>query len=539
MDREMIFRGYSSLRRDIVCGLFLAVSCACASNGAEYVEKYRTLSHADPEEVGLERAPLERMTAALRNGEYPNVHAVLIAKDGLLVYEEYFDGVDRRLDANGDKVTVPVVFHRDSLHDVRSVGKSVTSAIVGIAHGEEAIRSLEMPLVEFFPEHAGLASAENRRITLRHALTMTAGLEWNEQEIPYTDPRNDAEQLEATADPAKFVLARSVATGPGSTYAYNSGLPTLMGLVVGKATETSFGAYARRVLFDPLGITEIEWDGPRPWIGLPELKFDGSEDWSRVAHPAGSLWIRARDLATFGTLYLNEGRWNGRQIVPSDWIIASTRRRVGTEDSLVQYAIDLHGEHGYGYYWYHDRYRSPGRDLEVLRASGNGGQRIWVVPGLDMVVIHFTGRYNQPDASWIAEKLFLERIVPWALREPSRRLSRRPYVHGDDWTEAVFGSRDLGRYVGTYDHDGQWIQVWETAGRLRMTPLAGDLSGPIYLVPVEEDVFAFGFYEDGTLTKIYWPNGRLEFEVVDGRAVRYLDRSLSGHVYTKAERLPR
>src|SRR4030095_4891571 len=116
---------------------------------------------ASPEELGLRRAPLERMTDELRRGEYPNVHAVLIAKDGRLVYEEYFAGQDRRDRAwplGPHQETVPIMLHRDSLHDTRSAAKSIAAALVGIAVGSGAIRSLDTSLFDYFPEHAALAT---------------------------------------------------------------------------------------------------------------------------------------------------------------------------------------------------------------------------------------------------------------------------------------------------------------------------------------------------------------------------------------------
>ena len=192
---------------------------------------------ASPEELGLQREPLERLTEVLRSGaEYPNVHSLVIVKDGRLVYEEYFAGEDRRHGPDGQRQTVTVEFDRDTLHDIRSAGKSVTSALVGIALDSGAIPSLDLPVADYFPEHAERITPETRRITLGHALTMSAGFDWNEGEVPYTDPNNDSERMDADADPASFVLGRGVTTEPGTTWSYNSGLPVLLGLIVSRAT---------------------------------------------------------------------------------------------------------------------------------------------------------------------------------------------------------------------------------------------------------------------------------------------------------------
>jgi CubicO group peptidase (beta-lactamase class C family) len=399
--------------------LLASLFAGCASTGSQRAEQEPSWAPprlddgwavASAQDVGLDACLLDSMTAAIRRGEaYDNVHAVLIAKEDRLVYEQYFTGEDRRW--RGEEFeTVTLAFDRDTLHDTRSAGKSITSALVGIAVGSGAISSLDTPLVDFFPEHAALVTPEKRRITLRHALTMSAGLDWNEGDVPYTDSTNHPEQMDERADPAGFLLARPMAAEPGSTWYCNSGLPTLLGLVVSRATGRPFGSYAREVLFEPLGIEEVEWGGPSAWAGIPELRWESAKPWARVAQPAGSLWLRPRAFAKFGSLYLNEGRWNGRQVLPEEWVETSTRRRIAVKDSVSEY-----GEHGFGYLWWHDRFHIPGGALEVHTAVGNGEQRIFVVPALDLVVVHLAGRYNE-DANWMSERLLLNYVVPAARR---------------------------------------------------------------------------------------------------------------------------
>ena len=160
--RETLQRAQLPLSAVLVCLLSFALSTASCTGAGTSREpapgesatvapsRYQVPTDLDdgwqtsgPEELGLAREPLERMTEAIRRGEYPNVHAVLIAKDGRLVYEEYFAGVDKR-DRTwpvGHNVTVPFVFHRDSIHDIRSAGKSIAGTLVGIALGGSALRA--------------------------------------------------------------------------------------------------------------------------------------------------------------------------------------------------------------------------------------------------------------------------------------------------------------------------------------------------------------------------------------------------------------
>jgi CubicO group peptidase (beta-lactamase class C family) len=359
------------------------------------------------EDCRLDPASLDAMTELIVGGDdFPNIHAVLIARDDRLVYEQYLSGTDRRWRGE-ERETVSITFGRDTLHDARSAAKSITSAVVGIAIGSGAIPSLDAALVEYFPEHAALMTPEKRRITLRHALMMSAGLDWNELDVPYTDSANHEEQMSSSDDPTGFVLGRAVVEPPGSMWYYNSGLPMLLGMVVSRATGRPFGAYVREKLLEPLGISEFEFGGPHEFESISEFRCESAEPWARVAYPGGAMWVRPRDLAKFGSLYLNEGRWNGRQVIPAVWVEESTRWRIPVRDAETEL-----GTHGYGYLWWHDRFDTSRGELEVHTAVGNGGQRLFVIPSLNMLVVILAGNYNDPDAHSMPEHLLVKHIIP-------------------------------------------------------------------------------------------------------------------------------
>ncbi|HUE77866.1 MAG TPA: serine hydrolase [Longimicrobiales bacterium] len=367
-----------------------------------------------PHEARLDTATLDAMTTDLHRGDnYRNVHALLIVKNGRLVYEQYLTGEDRRW-RGGEIASVSLDFHPDTLHDSRSVGKSLTSALVGIALGSGAISSLDASVVDFFPEHASLATPANREITFRDALTMSAGLDWNEADVPYTDSRNDETRMNGQSDPVRFVLDREVVAKPGSAWYYNGGLPLLLGVAVSRAVEMPLGEYAREVLFRPLGITDVEWGSTSSWTGVPELRWDSPRGWAQVVHPAGNVWLRPRDLAKFGYLFLNDGRWNGQQVLPPGWALESTRWRFP-----AGLRVNDQGKYGYGYFWWHDVYSTKQGDLEVHTAAGNGGQRVYVIPSLDLLVVVLAGGYNDPESFWMPERLLLDYIVPAARGEPT------------------------------------------------------------------------------------------------------------------------
>jgi CubicO group peptidase (beta-lactamase class C family) len=261
-------------------------------------------AHKTPADVGLDPAPLAALGEQLRAKPELNVHAVLIVKDGALVYEQYLEGRDENW---GDYLGV-VRFDRETLHDMRSTTKSVVSALVGIAMGDGSIRGVDTPVVDLLPEQTIVDREAKRSILLRHVLTMTAGLEWDES-MPYTDPRNSEIQMTRSSDPIGYVLSRQLMAEPGRQFNYNGGLTELLAAVVRHATGQGLEAFATERLFAPLGIERFEWR--RHANELPSA--------------ASGLRLRPVDLAKFGYLYLNRGQWNGRQILPAAWVDESLR----------------------------------------------------------------------------------------------------------------------------------------------------------------------------------------------------------------------
>lgn len=174
---------------------------------------------ASADSLGVNPARLAALTGSVRAWPELGVHAILIERGGRLIYEEYFDGFDERWGQPLGRVSMTA----ESRHDLRSVTKSVVSALVGIAHGEGAIQSLDQPLVRWFPEYPELDTPDRRRVTLAHVLSMTSGFEWNES-VPYNDPRNDEIRMTRDPQPLRYALSRPFAVDPGADYNYNGGL---------------------------------------------------------------------------------------------------------------------------------------------------------------------------------------------------------------------------------------------------------------------------------------------------------------------------
>jgi CubicO group peptidase (beta-lactamase class C family) len=344
---------------------------------------------ADADSMGVDSARLASLTAAIRAWPELGVHAILIERRGQLIYEEYFDGFDERWGQPLGRVSM----NAESRHDLRSVTKSVVSALVGIAHGEGAIKSLEEPIIRWFPEYPELNTQDRRRVTLAHVLSMTSGFEWNEN-VPYNDPRNDEIRMTRDSQPLRYALSRPFAVDPSSDFNYNGGLTQVMAAVLVRATKTSLQDYARTKLFEPLGITDFEWVGEL--AGMPAA--------------ASGLRLRGRDLAKFGSLYLHGGKWNGKQVIPASWVEMSTRRQFRFRPRA---GADAGGEFGYGYFWWYSCYPSAAGLIEARTAVGNGQQRVFVMPGLDMVVTILAGRYNDfTTGATLGTRILREHVLP-------------------------------------------------------------------------------------------------------------------------------
>ena len=517
----------------LLASLLLVGGCSTTSPSAQRAapapasEGYEKPPHvedgwrtATPEEVGLSRAPLERMSAVIREGKrYRNVHSLLIVKQDRLVHEVYFAGED---DRRGVGPQGHVVFDRDTRHDLRSVTKSVVSALVGAAIGEGAIRSMDQPLLDFFPEHADLATPERLQISLRHALDMSAGLEWNER-VSYKDPSNDEIRMNNHADPLRFVLERPVVAPPGTAWNYSGGLTQVLVAVVERATGEPLLEYAQRVLFDPLGISDVEW----------------IEIASGAPSGASGLRLRPRDLAKFGLLYQQEGRWQGRQVLPQAWVRQTMQASLRVAGSSVEFGEEASCEGGYSLQWWPAGITLPCGRFDVLMAKGNGGQRVAVVPRLELTVVHNAGLYNSGSDF---ERLLLERILPWAsgldtsyeLRDPRTFKLLAP----GELPLVTLTDEEQGAYVGDYRFGDGPLRVFVQDMRLRaqLPWQSGDT--PVDLLPLGNHEFAPGAIAGGAACKLYWPGGRFRFELVDGRAVRVLDISDAGEVYETAERIP-
>ncbi|MDH4390198.1 MAG: serine hydrolase [Aquabacterium sp.] len=307
-----------------------------------------------------------------------NTHALLVQRGATTLAEAYFTGTDR---PSGDWIARSVAFSADHPHDLRSISKSVTGLVAGIVHGRGQL-DLQQPVLDHFPELADLATPERRLITVQHLLDMTVGWEWDESSVPYTDPANSETRMAWAADRNRHLLGLPMLHTPGSRWAYSGGATALLGDIIERRSGQGLKDLAQAELFNPLGIAPVTWRADR---NGRTLAFSG-------------LRLRPRELARIGRLLLDGGQWQGRMVVPADWIAATLATGVPAGDGL-----------SFGRQWWQGRYtRGPGAGVAFIAGMGNGGQRLFAVPQLDLVVVITAGRYNQPGNGVPSSRLFRE-----------------------------------------------------------------------------------------------------------------------------------
>jgi CubicO group peptidase (beta-lactamase class C family) len=313
--------------------------------------------------VGLASATLCPMVPRLDTWKEANLHSVVVVRHGSLVFEHYFSGPDEKFDTKLGEVA----FGPETKHDVRSVTKSIVALLLGIAVDRGWVEGIDQPVLSFFPEYADLRSPEKDRITLRHLLTMSAGLRWSEDN--YDDPNNSEVLMDQAPDHYRFVMEQPVVAPAGQVYNYNGGGTALIAAVLQRATGKPLDELARTLLFEPLDITDVEWG-----------RWDNG-----TAVAASGLRMRPRDLAKIGQLVLSRGVWNDRRVVPASWV-----------DDATAPQINGAGLYFYGYKFWLGRSLVHRREVDWASATGNGGQRVFIVPALDLVVVVTAGLYHSP-----------------------------------------------------------------------------------------------------------------------------------------------
>jgi CubicO group peptidase (beta-lactamase class C family) len=339
---------------------------------------------AAPADQGMDPQVLDDLDTQVPE-RYPQVRSLLVVRRGYLVYERYWQGFDA---ADG--------------HEIHSITKSITSALVGIALGDHHLKSLDQTVGELLAAHLPKgADPRVRAVTVRQLLTMTGGLPGDVQSLE--GDQRLSRRLFRSRDWVGHILGRPLVTTPGTTWAYSNASSHLLSAIVADASGQSTLAVARAKLFSPLGIHSDNVFQPLavkpPTPAQIQAYQQASVAWPRDPQGYhfgfGETKLPARDLAKIGYLYLNGGRWDTTQVVPADYVRASTQPQRKLGGPRV----------GYGYQWW-----TTSINLHAaFAAHGIGGQRIVVVPDLDLVVVITCDAQQQRED---AEELAGQTIVP-------------------------------------------------------------------------------------------------------------------------------
>jgi CubicO group peptidase (beta-lactamase class C family) len=332
---------------------------------------------ADARAAGFSAERLEAMEQAIRNETFKRITSVLIARHGRLVYEVYFNGADAT-----------------TLHDTRSATKTVTGMLVGIAIERGKLTGVDAPVLRFFADQQPVQNPDPRKeqIVIEDFLTMSSLLEcddWN------NFSRGNEERMYLIEDWVQFTLDLPIkgfppwATKPedapyGRSFSYCTAGVSTLGAVLERATGEPVPQFARKHLFEPLGIERATW------LFSP----------LGMAQTGGGLRLASRDLLKLAQLYADGGVWNSARIIPANWVAESTRPRVRVNDDVE-----------YGYLWWLRAFSSGGKPYPAAYMSGNGGSKVLAIPSAGMAVVITSTNYNTPGMHQQTDRLLTEYIL--------------------------------------------------------------------------------------------------------------------------------
>jgi CubicO group peptidase (beta-lactamase class C family) len=362
----------NSSRRHVLSGGAAALMAPWLGTLSAAADELMPIAPADAGFAGDLAARLDKAIAGKRVW---NLHGLVVLRNDRLVLERYFEGKDQ---ARGIGDIGHVAFKSDTMHDLRSCSKSIIGLLYGIALQQGKVPPPEAPLFSAFPDYADLAGTDGRdRLTIHHVLSMTMGTDWDESSLPYSDPRNSETAMDEAPDRYRYILERRVVDTPGAHWTYCGGAAALLARMIARGSGKTLHEFARENLFDPLGMGPTEWASGR----------DGEP------FAASGARMSVRDLARIGTMMLHGGKAGERIVVPADWL---TR--------CITPVISADEVRRYGYQWFmldiafgKPKGWAAGRLERMWMAQGEGGQRLFIIPALQVVIAITAGNYGAED----------------------------------------------------------------------------------------------------------------------------------------------
>ena len=383
----------------LLCAVLLALPSCAFAHDTESTDWQK----APAQTMGVSEEVLAAIHKDIEDGRYGYIDAFLVARNGKLIFEQYYEHDYSSIYAQEAATPGALVvndpsgpynyfnawwhpyYRNTTLHSMQSVTKSVVSALVGIAISRGEFPDLDTPVLKFFDESSVKHVDDSKRaMALRDLLTMSDGLLWNEN-LPYIDPNNSFAVMAKRHNWTQHTLDLPMAREPGSVFNYNSGATLILGHIFGLATGVDIEEYAVEHLFNPLGITDYYWD--RTPYGLTDTQE--------------GLYISARSLAKLAQLFLQEGRWHNNEIIPAAWVQEST---------APHFATGAEGDEAYGYLWWSQPYTHKEQPVRAYFGKGFGGQRPIFLPELNLVIV-LTGWNILPDQPFFTAMEAVERVT--------------------------------------------------------------------------------------------------------------------------------
>lgn len=321
----------------------------------------------------LNKAPyssekIKELKGAILREKFKQITSIVVIKNGQLALEEYFNGASR-----------------ETLHDTRSVSKTITSALTGIAIANHHIKDSNQTLGDFYDlRRYDNFSTKKQQITLHHLLTMSSafdGFDFDESS------KGNEENMYPQADWVKWTLGLPLANrDSGSQWSYFTAGVVVLGDILDKHVPGGLEKFAATKLFEPLGIKHYQWQY------TPQ----------KVANTAGGLQMRSLDLARFGQLYLDQGKWQGTQIIPQAWVAESLKQQVD---------VPIDNMH-YGLLFWNQKFHVGDKKYASFYCSGNGGNKVHIVKELGLVIVITAKAYNTPTMHQQADKIMEKYLLP-------------------------------------------------------------------------------------------------------------------------------
>ena len=362
------------MMRHLLFIAILTVGCSTSKGPGLPLGQDTYLPHASLLSVQMDTSIMNSMAKQIEQQEKHKLYSILVARHGQLVFEKYYNG-----------------YTRDTPVDIRSATKSITSLLIGIALDKGVLSDVERPIMDHLRD-AYPTVHDKDALTLRHLLTMSAGLDCNDHD---RRTRGQEDRMYRSQDWVDYFLSLSSVYPPGDTTRYCTGGVVALGEVIAQASSKSVAAFAEQHLFDPLEIENYQW---------------ATFDEGTKVDTGGHLHITPQGMAKVGLLVLQQGRWHNEALVPAAWIQRSTEPQTHVDGNP------------YGFLWWISMVPYGSKTVKVIMARGNGGQAIFIVPEYDLVAVTTAGYYNSEKAR-IPFDLFFGAILP-AVKE------LQPYLPG-------------------------------------------------------------------------------------------------------------